>query len=280
MSTKLKKLILATSIAASAMAATQSAQASIIDHPFFRVLGVVIVWGTDTATGTQPIASDFVLMNSGSGNAGNDIIAADGRAVITGTLNGAPAAGADGALMNITNPTSGGVFADNGTSGFLDAADTLTTFGLDATTDVQLDSNGVKHSFYVASNTAFDIYAQATNFNTTGNFSVPLSLANIDFSLGITTSGNDGLAFGNHAQDPSTGGTGIVGTVNDLGDMAAATKVFDGGQRTAASNGAIAGQSVRFDATYNLNDGSGSSYDLSMGTGIVEADVTYTVYVP
>ena len=279
MTPKLKKLILATGIAASAMAATQSAQASIIDHPFFRVLGVVIVWGTDTATGTLPIASDFVLMNSASGSAGNDLIAADGRAVITGTLNGAPAAGADGTLMSVANPASGGVFADNGTSGYLDAADTLTAFGLNANTDVQLDANGVKHSFYVASNTAFDIYAQASNLNKTGGFST-LGLANIGYSLAITTSGNDGLAFGGNAQDPSTGGTGVVGTVNDLGDMAAATKVFDGGQRTAASVGAIAGQSVRFDATYTLNDGSGGAYDLSMGAGLIEADVTYTVYVP
>ncbi len=279
MAPKLKKLVLATSIAAGALAATQSAQASIIDHPFFRVLGVVIVWGTDTATGTQPIASDFVLMNSGTGAAGNDIIAADGRAVITGTLNGAPAAGSDGSLMGVINQTSGGVFADNGTTGFLDAADTLSAFGLDATTDVQLDTNGVKHSFYVASNTAFDIYAQASNLNATGDFST-LGLANIDYSLSITTSGNDGLAFGGNAQDPSTGGTGVVAAVNKLSLMSAATKVFDGGRKTAASVGAIAGQSVRFDATYKLNDGSGGSYDLSMGAGLIEADVTYTVYVP
>ncbi len=256
------------------------AQGSVIDHPFFRILGVVVVWGTDNAAGTAAITSDFVLMTTGSGNAGADIIAADGRAVITGTLNGAPAAGAEGSLLPIAGATSGGAFTDNGTSGFLDAADVLTAFGLDATTDVGLSGSGIQHSFYVASNTAFDIYAQATNLSATGDFGA-LTLANIDFAIAVDVTGPAGaLTYGANAQDPSTGGTGVDATVDDLSDMVAIQKIFDGGQRTANSVGTIVTQSVGFDATYDLNDGAGGSYDLSMGTGLIEADVTYTIYVP
>jgi len=66
--------------------------------------------------------------------------------------------------------------------------------------------------------------------------------------------------------------------------MATATSVFRGDQRTAASRGTIAAQSVRFDATYTLGNWDGTNftpgYDLSAGAGEIEASVTYTVFVP
>jgi hypothetical protein len=269
----LKKLAIATGVAA-AIAAPAS-QASIVDHPFFRVLGVVIVWGADSA-GTAPIASDFVLMNGGTGTAGTDLIATDVHAVVTGTLGAVPAVSADGLLMGITNPTSGGVLTEDG-SGFLDAGDSLTAFGLDATTDVEVSSNSVTHSFYVASNTAFDIKAvTALDAASTGDLA-GLGLAGIGYDLAVTVNGTDGgLAFGGSAQDPSAGGgTGPVTSTNL--NAINGNYVFDGGQRTAASSGQIAGQSVRFDATYTL---AGGAYDLSQGTGLLAADVTYTIFVP
>lgn len=279
--TTLKKLALATGVAA-AIAAPVS-QASIIDHPFFRVLGVVIVWGGTSTTSTTPVVSDFVLMTPASGSAGADLIAADGRAVITGTLNGAPAVSTDGSILSITNPLGAApTFTDNGTTGFLDAADTLTAFTLQNSTDVDLSNSQVEHSFYVASNTAFEIQAVASNLNVTGDFSTgtALTLADIGYSLAVnTTSATDGsITWGANAQDPHSGGTGIVATVTDLDDINASTAVFTGDQRTAASVGTIASQSVRFDATYTL--GGTTGYDLSMGAGLIEADVTYTIFVP
>jgi hypothetical protein len=277
----LKKLALATGVAA-AIAAPVS-QASIIDHPFFRVLGVVIVWGTDTATGTKAIASDFVLMTGASNSAGTDLIAANGRAVITGSLSGAPASEAAGSMMSIKDPTSGGVLTDNGTSGYLDAADVMTAFELDNNTDVDLSTSQVQHSFYVASNTAFDIQAVASNFNVTGDFGIgptALTLADIGYSLAVNAAGaTDGaITWGAAAQDPSTGGTGVIAAIDSLDDISTSQYVFDGGQKTASTTGTIASQSVRFDATYTL--GAAAGYDLSMGAGVIEADVTYTVFVP
>jgi len=279
---KLKKLLLAGGAAAIVTAST--AYASILDRPFFQVLGVVIVWGADGMDGSAPIASDFVLLTPASGSAGADLIGANGATVITGTLDAIDADGINPsatAANPVDNASSGGVFTDDG-SGILDAADSLSAFGIDATTDVDSGmTNEHLSSFYVASNAAFDIFAQSSNVVSTGDFTT-LDEGDISYAMALTTSGTDGgLTFGGNAQTPATGGTGYVTTVNDLGDMTSATKVFDGGRRTAASRGSLVAQSVRFDNTYTLQlNGTTDGYDLSMGVGTIRADVTYTIYVP
>jgi len=277
---KLKKLLLAGGAAAIVTAST--AYASILDRPFFQVLGVVIVWGADGMDGAAPIASDFVLLTPASGLAGADLIGADGATVITGTLDAIDSDGINAgatAANPVTGATSGGVYSDANSSGILDAGDTLTAFGIDATTDVDGMTNEHLSSFYVASNAAFDIFAQSSNLVTTGDFTT-LDETDISYAMALTLSGTDGtLTFGGNAQSPATGGTGYVTAVDDLGDMTTATKVFDGGQRTAATVGGLVAQSVRFDNTYTLSAG-GSGYDLSMGVGTIRADVTYTIYVP
>ncbi len=274
---KLRKLLLAGG--ALAALAGVPAQASIVDNPHFRVLGLVIVWGADS-TGSAPIASDFVI-DTGTGTTAAtsgdaDLIAGDVFTVVTGSLTPTPTSLAGASVYNVSNATSGGGTTDSNSDGVLDATDTFGAFGLDATTDVDIPGLASTSSFYVASNTAFAIDAQAAVVGTATNF----TLADVGYSLAVTQSGNDGLAFGANAQFPHSGGAtgGVVGTVADLSDMATATNVFTGNQRTAASVGTIAQQSVRFDATYTL--GGGAGYDLSMGSGEIEADVTYTVFVP
>ncbi len=282
----IKKLLMASGVATMLTATT--AYASIIDRPFFQVLGVVVVWGADDTATTAPVVSDFVLLTPATGTAGADLIAVDGSTVVTGTLS--PVVGGqtnvDGTVAAV-NPVTGGAdngtFADAGaTAGVLDATDTLTAFGIDANSDVGSGLlNEHKSSFYVASNAAFDIYAQASNFAATGDFNAGSTLldeSNISFSMDMALSGDDGLAFGSNAVT-SNPGTFPAG-VNDLGDMSAAAKVFDGTSRTARLRGNLASQSVRFDNTYALDDGTGLGYDLSMGAGTVQADVTYTIYVP
>ena len=49
----IKKIALAGGVAASLMAGT--AYASVIDRPFFQVLGVVVVWGADDAATAAPV---------------------------------------------------------------------------------------------------------------------------------------------------------------------------------------------------------------------------------
>lgn len=284
-----KKLI-AGGLAASLMAG--SAYASVIDRPFFKVLGVVVVWGGtdfDENTGTAPVVSDFVLLTNGSGNAGADIIAGDAYAVVTGSLtpisDGSTDPSGNGVAIDpVTGEISGGAFTDGGSVGVLDSADSLAAFGIDASTDVGSGmANTHRSSFYVASNTAFDIFAQATAAVATGDFSGSVDENNITFELGVEVSGDEGLAYGANAQNPGTA-VARTDTFNNLGDLAAATKVFDGTQRTAANRGALASQSVKFNATYNLDADPTTlayePYDLSMGSGTVYSDVTYTVYAP
>ena len=179
-------------------------------------------------------------------------------------------------MIQIVSPTSGGVLTDAGSIGYLDATDSLTAFGLQASTDVQLTA-AVAHSFYVASNAAFDIYAQAGAIALTGGLSYTLN--SISRTMTIAVSGTDAtgansVTFGADAQNPTTGGGGIInnGTLNTI---SAVTKVFDGGQKTARQTGTITTQSVRFDNAYSL-----PTYDLSDGAGTATADVTYTIYVP
>ncbi len=288
----LKKLALTGGIAASLMAST--AYASVIDRPFFQVLGVVVVWGGtdfDENAGTAPVVSDFVLLTPASGSAGADLI--DGNdvfSVVTGSLtpisDNGTAVDSTAVFDPVTGETTGGVFTDNGTAGVLDADDTLTAFGIDANTDVSGGLVGSHNSsFYVASNAAFDIFAQTTNVVATGDFLTDgLDEENISFGMSVTPSGDDGLAFGANAQDPSTGGTGVVTTVDSLDDITTQGKVFDGGRRTAASVGNLAAQSVRFDSVYSLDSDTDTAgvqgYDLSLGVGTLQADVTYTVFVP
>jgi hypothetical protein len=158
----------------------------------------------------------------------------------------------------------------------LDAADTYTAFGLGATTALGFATGPQAHSFYVASNTAFDIFAQTGAATYTGSFTaVTVPLTAITWSMAISTSGTDGAVVwgGASAQDPTTGGTGVIAPSN-LNAFTASTKVFDGGRRTAAAAGAILAQSVRFTAQYGL------AYNLSMGTGSVSVPVTYTVFTP
>jgi len=120
-----KKLALAGGVAASLMATT--AYASVIDRPFFQVLGVVVVWG----------GTDF---QNSSGTAGADLIGDDVYSVVTGSLtpisDGGTAADGSAVFDPVTGETTGGTFTDGGTAGVLDAADTLTAFGINAETDI------------------------------------------------------------------------------------------------------------------------------------------------
>jgi len=284
-----KKLALAGGVASALMAGT--AYASVIDRPFFQVLGVVVVWGADSG-GTAPVVSDFVLLTPASGTAGADLISGDVTALVTGELTPISPTGVGGPGSDVTSPTSGGVYTDDNANGVLDAGDSLTAFGIDAATDVDGMIGPASHesSFYVASNAAFDIYAESTGLGGSGELFAATTYEDIKLAMSIEVSGNviDGdatsLAFGSAAQNPTGGDPldGFVASVDDLSDInGAATQVFQGGQRTAASVGSLSEQSVRFNSVYTLDSGAGvGAYDLSQGAGTVFADVTYTIFVP
>ncbi|MEL6859593.1 MAG: hypothetical protein AAFO74_14490, partial [Pseudomonadota bacterium] len=107
-----RKLLMAgAALAASTLSVSAPANASIIDRPHFKVLGVVIVWAADDATGTTPIATDFIIDDT-AGSGDTDLIGGtdrDGRTVVTGSLTAtedAASTTALGAVLDIDN-TSG-----------------------------------------------------------------------------------------------------------------------------------------------------------------------------
>jgi len=281
---------LALAVAAFAM----PAKASVIDRPYFKASSIVIVFGADDFEengGVAPIVYDFVLLdNLASGVAGNDIIGVDGRTINynTGRYNPIQSGDASGWEFQVNNATFGGAFTSSAPHQTLDANDSYTAFGLDDDTDMDLLGGGNRASrFYVASNAAFDIYGQASDFQATGDFA-GLDYTNIRYRLRYNVSGGGGVnRWGQRAQDPAVGGAGVVlgqnGTLWTLDDMASdPVKVFDGGRRTARADGSIMQQAVGFQSRYNLRGAgiTGNNYDFSMGVGAVSAEITYTVYTP
>ena len=273
------------------------ALAAVTDRPFFQNRGVVIVWGSNNfgeAGGSAPIVSDFVLLDGvASGTVGNDLIGANVGTVATGSL----------APLNLNSPTLqdgvssfetdfisgqvfGGDFEDNTRTGLLSVDDTLSEFGLDDSTDVGGQGNSHNSSFYVASNTAFDIHGQLLSPTATGDFLINFTLENITYDMDVTVSGDDDIIFGTSAQDPSIGGVGALPTLQTLADFGGAgqIQVFDGGQKTASAPGSIAEQSVRFDLSYALDGDTTEDgvqpFDLSFGNGTISMFMVYTVFAP
>lgn len=276
-----------------AVLAGPSALADAVDKPFFRAASIVIVIGASDFSnngGQAPVAYDFNLLDeAASGTAAPDIIGADGSTINfnTGQFNPSENGTGSGYEFEIVDPVTGGAFNSTGPHQTLDANDSYTAFGLDEDTDVNVDTGNRASQFLVVSNSAFDIYAQATDLINTGGFA-SLGYANIGYRLRVRPTGGGGTiwAWGARAQNPSAGGSGIINSVNDLGDMSAAfTKVFDGGRRTAASRGSLLQQAVSFQSRYRIRNSGGvtaglNDYDLSMGTGELGATVTYTIYTP
>lgn len=124
-------------------------------------------------------------------------------------------------------------------------------------------------SFFVASNTAFNIEADIVG-------AAQLSarqLANIAFRMTIERQGSGPVAFGQKAQFPHSGGAtgGLAPNIETLADLHENRTLFTGDQRTARSSGSIVEQSVRFTAFYSSKTAVESTQLPS---------VTYTIFAP
>lgn len=268
--------------------ASLPAMASVQDRPFFRVGSIVIVWSADDfieENWEAPIAHDFVLLdNVSSGSAGNDIIAGDGVAV---NFPFDPISNGDsgGWPFEITGQTFGGTYNNDPSFQMLDANDSYTAFGLDGDTDIDLLGSHARFAwFFVTSNAAFDVFAEATNLTSSGDFT-GMDFDNITYRLQHFTPASSSI--GQRSQNPAIGGSGVVlgqnGQGTTLDDLASGpVKVFDGGRKTARLDGSIAQQAVGFASTYRLRGSpiNGANYDFSMGVGKLSADVIYTIYAP
>lgn len=266
---------LCAAIASLGLCATLPSLGSVIDRPFMKVEGIVVVWAADI-TSTSPIASDFIIEDGGTST---DLIASDVYTVLTGTLDALDDtyplnAGATLRIRRI----AGGPNQDTAANGdrVTDASDTFTAFRLRAATDVRTIRSEIESSFYVASNKAFNIDVTASAVGS------PADLNLIRLRMRLSQNGTDGgLPYGGASQYPHTinsnsGGVRWLG-YRRLSTMTTGRNIFRGNRRTALSAGSIVEQSVRFDQTYRWNTG---NIDLSDGVFDVEAIVEYVVYIP
>lgn len=245
-----------------------------IDRPHFNVDGIAIVWAAD-AGNSAPIVSDFIVEQNGINT---DLIGGDVHTVVTGTLDALDESFADGtgATLRIQRVQGGPNQTTRQGDRFTSSDDVLNPFGLRANTDVRTIRSDILSSFYVATNTAFNIDVVASPIGD------PADLNLIRLRMRMTQSGNDGgLSFGSAAQLPHTGNGAASGMkwggYRRLSTLTGGRDIFRGNRRTAATTGTIADQSVRFDLDYRWNTG---NIDLSDGTFDVEAEVIYTVYIP
>lgn len=261
------------------------ASAGTIDRPQFKIQGVVVVWAADN-TGAAPIVSDFIIDDSSVIGADTDLIGSDVSSVITGTLlpafDSSSLDDVPSRIFNVRSSPNGNGTTDTNGNGVTDGGDTFDAFELNSSTNLGLEDSVTRSSFYVASNVPFNIDGQSLRV-VGRNDNV---MQKIFWDMTVTRTGNDGLAFGTRAQLPhSAGSAGGVESIANLYQIRTKTTLFRGDQRTAASAGTIAQQSVRFDVVYTL--GSWQGYTLStphtnLAAGIyeVEAEVVYTVWVP
>jgi hypothetical protein len=268
------------------------ASADVIDRPFFNAQSLVIVIAAteDEANGgTAPVAVDFNLLTpASSGLASPDLIATDGY-VFNSNSGFDPGQDFSGGAsrLQIDDELNGGSFGNpgGGDINYLEASDSLTSFGLDGATDVNLRRSRHVSRFLVVSNAPFDMFAEASNLTTSGDFT-SLKYENIGFRALINRTGGTGAGrWGTAAQNPSVGGSGLDNSLNDLGDFSAGpAKLFDGGRRTARLVGTLLEQAVSFNIRYALSGSPDASlnhdYDFSMGVGTIGAEVAYTVYTP
>lgn len=276
----ISRLSLATVLASSL---AQLAQADVVADPTFNIDGIVIVWSADAA-GNAPVAVDFIIADGAPD--GTDIIAGDAFTVVTGSLVSTANNASSGAFPFTVTGTPGGDFnTDTDGDGTLDGDDAFSAFALDA--DVGFANATPQTSFYVASNTAFNISAEITDVDlgpAFPGFSAAVLNA-VSLVMEVAPVGAErtdgGFSYGASAQPPHSGGEQAgFATPLTLPTLLAPTTVFTGNQRTAATPGSIADQSVRFDLSYPITGGTVAGYDLSLGLLNFGVTVEYTVFVP
>ena len=210
------------------------AGASISHNPTFKIDGLVIVWqGEDgSIASTPPQAS-----------AGHTTTLSTDFNTVSSALSPAPVV--TGSLLPISH-----------------AAGDADTHALHA------PAHG-RTSFYVASNTAFNIDAELSGALA---FSAEtLKTLSFDMFASLDSDALPGTAL--KAQYPHSGGSrgGINPDIKTLEDLRQRTTVFAGNQRTAAAPGTIAEQSVKFTVKYG---------NLKTPPPANMPSVTFTVFVP
>ncbi len=266
----------------------QPAEASLLDSDFYCTTYGCAALHDGNATDVYDV---YVFATGGTVPSGSPLIPRVGNPVQgsgvvdmveTGTIDPAPQdlplSGRGNQLVVdlYGNGTAYGFIFDNNPTGYLDANDVLTPITLNQNTRIEFLDNEIAHSFYIATNIGFDIYAQASIETRTDDLQTTVSPADIGFAISATRRGNDdGMKYGNQASiDTFTPNSSI----NDLGDLAGLQWVvqfsrLNGTSRNSNNQNAVYRQSIRINTVYTL-----PQLDFSIGKGDIRFQVNYDFY--
>lgn len=282
-----KKTLIALSISLFSFAT----QASFIDtDPYCTNYGCVVVSDHNTSyvfdvynyTGTSTVPVGSQLNNYGQNpvvNAGDTTLAP----IFTNTnSNIGTMATTNAQRLKVTNAVSGGTTTYS--NGVLNAASTISKFGINSTTRLDYDNIGStynigdsiqRHSLYISSRgVAFNIKANAT-LTGSGEFSTNNPASSIGVVLSVTPSGTDPVgAYGANTTSTYNFTTSSGLTLSNLLSNPTVA-AFNGANIYATVNpGAnIYTKSVRFNAVYTPQ-----AFDLSQGSGSIQWAVLYTFW--
>ncbi len=194
-----------------------------------------------------------------------------------------------GTRLTINSQTSGGIVTDAGAAGWFDASDTISAFGIDATTDITWvatpatgvtagGTNPQRHSFFFCSrNVNVDIRAVVGANTSTLDIPATTPPASVGYGFTWTRTGTDaGTAYGARTL---AGTTFVASAVANLGTLAANTTVGSfttstyGTANAATTPAAQLTQCVRVQPSYTM-----PAADLSMGRGDLNIRVDYTFW--
>ncbi|MEL7043150.1 MAG: hypothetical protein AAGL90_16650 [Pseudomonadota bacterium] len=248
-----------------------AAHATNVDRPHFQVDPVVILWAADDSDGTAPVVVDFIVEDSSGVE--TDLIAANGRTLLTGSLTATPDA---------TNAVQRGTEwqvrqIPGNTLATIDTKSPAAFSAFDMADNVYAVAPDSHHTsaMFAASNTPFSIRATASVLGTPTNF----SLADIAFDSSVSSGGNHGgLSFGASTSNPSITRANSGQKLSEF--TGEGLDVFVASEATAATPGSIAQQSVRLQVGYVFETDLIGAFDLADGYGEIQAEVTYTAYVP
>ena len=232
----------------------------------------------DPGTGTTVLSGSALIYRAGNPYQGSgpvNMVFTDTLTPVTPTSLPGPGFGALLGIDQDNKEPAEVLVNDNNSDGYLDAADTLASYAIDESrTRVIFTSRELRHSFYVASNTPFDIYAIGTVLAQTGDLATSVSAQEIEVEVSATASGVDGgMSYGQDAVLRQ------FKTVKKLGDLTAGYTLIssfnlaDGTHNTANTDTHVYEHSVRLDVLYTLPE-----FRMTMGMGDFLFQVQYNFF--
>lgn len=195
-----------------------------------------------------------------------------------------------GSLISINNQTTGGIFTDNGSTGFLDVNDNISSFGINNNTSISwvntaadnaVASNGtnpLRHTFFYCSRGVnINIRARIVNDLSSGVYSDNVNEANINYNISADRTGTySGITYGNTSRNPmafNSSGLTNISSFNTFSTVA----FFNNSTRVNNTAGTDINSQMRQCNKINL-DYTFPGASLHLGDGIINYNIEYSFW--